>query len=223
MLSPRPPRQAGQTMVELLVAGGIITTSVLSTLGLVLATTRSSAVSKTGILASNFAREGVEIVRSIRDGNWLKIDSGLIASSSWNQNLASGTDYSAIPHFNPVAGTWQLRFSGVGVGSLGASPTLVYRHPTSGLYSQWENPATVAANLPGFQGTQYWRVIRLQPICWNLSVAQPENTESMASQGSTCPAPKIQVGVEVVSYVRWKEHGQIKNVQVVDKLFNWKT
>lgn len=228
-------------MLELIISIGIIVASVVSTLGLVIATTTTSNASKAQILATNLAREGIEITRSIRDNNWLAMDVG-VADSYWNKSLyhegvPGQFDFTAIASFQPptppAGGTWTLLFN---ENALGESRTEMYFHPTLGIYTQLENLAELD-NCPDgpfcdFYAIQYWRILHLNPICWPNGGPTEVNPERLLGDAETLPPGEPcfqkyagsyqQVGVQVRSRVRWFEHGKVNAVEVDDKLFNWK-
>ncbi|MDD2487600.1 MAG: type II secretion system protein [Candidatus Gracilibacteria bacterium] len=62
----------GFTIVELMIAIVIFTIGFLSAYLLIYSAINSSARSKNEIIASNIAREQIELVKNIRDTNWLK-------------------------------------------------------------------------------------------------------------------------------------------------------
>ncbi len=63
--------QSGQTLIETIVAIFVLTTALTTGLGLAIYALSSSGVSQTEIIAANLAREGVDVVRMMRDTNWL--------------------------------------------------------------------------------------------------------------------------------------------------------
>lgn len=219
----------GQGLLELLIAIGIISASAVGTLTLVLGTTTISDASKSQVLAMNLAREGIEVARGIRDGNWLALDGGAIPAplDGWVTNLrspADPTDYSAIPILDPSAGTWSFEFPGVAESDLGATNTLIYLHPTNRTYIQQQT-----APAAPYVATGYWRVVTLNPICWNESLTEraQDSEQPVAGDGSSCPPPSApgstnQVGVEVRSLVRWIDRNRTRNLTVTEKLYNWK-
>lgn len=219
-------RPRGQSMLELIVAIGIIVSSVVATIGLVIATTTTSAASKAQILAANLAREGVEVVRSLRDTNWLVADSGF-SNVPWNAELVDGTpgnyDYTAIASFQPSLGIWALLFGEDDINDVRAG---MYLNPTNGIYAQFENPPL---SCPGdeycnFQPIQYWRLITMLPVCWLNDDPTSEEVVSVSSTNDcTQFAGHTQVGVEVRSRVRWLEHGRPHTTEIIEKLFDWKS
>jgi Tfp pilus assembly protein PilV len=65
---------SGQTLIETIVAIFILVTAVISALGVIVQALGTSSVSRNQIIALNLAREGVDVVRSMRDSNWLAAD-----------------------------------------------------------------------------------------------------------------------------------------------------
>ena len=66
--------QRGQTLLETIIAIFIMTTALSSGLALAIYAFASSKVSQNEIIGANLAREGVEVVRMMRDSNWLASD-----------------------------------------------------------------------------------------------------------------------------------------------------
>lgn len=212
------PGQSGQSLLEVIIAVGIIITGVVGTLVLILYTVFTSEASKAQILGVNLAREGVEIIRNIRDSNWLKIDSE-ITGVTWNAGLAQDplieeNDYTAIAHFAAATGTWSLDFT---VDALSDSRSALWLQ-ADGLYNQF-------AGAPSGQQTQYQRLLTLNPICRDQNNANEEVQES----GEDCDnldeigtTDFSQVGVEVHSDVRWSTRGREHEIRSIEKLYDWK-
>lgn len=63
--------QSGQSLIETIVAIFILVTALVAGLGLALYAVANSSNAKNQVVASNFAREGIEAIRMMRDSNWL--------------------------------------------------------------------------------------------------------------------------------------------------------
>ncbi|MDP2932547.1 MAG: hypothetical protein Q8N81_00250, partial [bacterium] len=63
-------QSSGQTLIETIVAAGVLTTGIIGGLALAIASLGSSDQAMQQIVATGLAREGVEVVRRIRDANW---------------------------------------------------------------------------------------------------------------------------------------------------------
>ena len=79
---------AGFTLVEVLVALFILITGVVAGLSTINSGLASTQVAKSKLIAANLNQEGIEIVRNIRDSNWLeqRISPGLL----WDDGLSFG-------------------------------------------------------------------------------------------------------------------------------------
>jgi len=78
----------GFTLMEAIVAIFLLTVGIVGVLSLVTQTISSATFSKDKLIAAYLAQEGVEIVRNIRDTNWLQ-------EWSWNNGLTAGNEYQA--------------------------------------------------------------------------------------------------------------------------------
>lgn len=216
--------ESGQGLLEVIIAIGITIAGIVATLALILSTLFVSNVSQVEIIATNLAREGIEVTRSIRDGNWLKVDSA-IPNATWNMNLADagGLDYTAIPTFDATTGIWSLDFT---PDTLNDDATVLWVD-SNGQYNQFPGAGTGSYRQLG----QYHRLLTLLPICWDAA-----HNEKIALEGETCdrydgpvtlggdPDPNYsQVGIEVTSKIQWSDHGKTHDVTLVEKMYNWKT
>lgn len=75
----------GFTLFETIVATGLILVGLVAALALITTSLFYASNIQDRLIAANLAAEGIEIVRNIRDNNWLK-------SISWNNGLTDG-DY----------------------------------------------------------------------------------------------------------------------------------
>ncbi len=209
---------SGQGLLEVIVAIGIITASTVTTVALIINTMIVSNISQQQIIAINLAREGVEIIRGIRDTNWLQVDAGIL-SARWNAGLAheDNKDYTAIPTFSKDDGKWSVDFAADGFTDEATTLWI----DNNGFYNQFQDISLVPNTYSILK--QYQRLLTILPICRDSS-----NNEEIATEGQNCdnfrnPGDFIQVGVEVHSDVQWTEHGKIHTTQLVDTLFDWKT
>jgi type II secretory pathway pseudopilin PulG len=118
--------RTGQSMVEAVFAIGILLIVTSAVLGLTTSNISGSQSAEFQIIANNLAREGIEVVRSMRDANWL-------SGQQWNQGLSDsgGVSNRARVEFNEAQNTWSLNFNYVD-DSLYISPNGVYSHQETG-------------------------------------------------------------------------------------------
>lgn len=111
----------GFTLIETIVAVGIIVIGLVSALGAI--TTSLFYVSNIGdrLIAANLTAEGLEVARNIRDNNWIQ-------NLSWNNGLANG-DYQASYNsiaLSPYSGSPLLLDSGTGLYSYSSGASTLY-------------------------------------------------------------------------------------------------
>lgn len=148
---------AGQSLIETIVALALLVTGITGGLSLAIFAVSSSDVTLNQIIATNLAREGVEVVRNMRDANWLKdlltdCDygtatvqqcylnwyslSGPLGGYDISGNPSPGKNYRA--KFDPGTNTWSLDFTNGGPGGqdyrLYNGPNGTYIHDGSGPY-----------------------------------------------------------------------------------------
>ena len=94
-------RSSGQSLLELIVALGVILAGVLGGLTLVISSITAARRTQQQIIAQNLAREGLELVRSVRDSNWL--DPNYPTSpDAWDRGLIDTTPDPDDPTAAPV-------------------------------------------------------------------------------------------------------------------------
>lgn len=82
-------KQAGFTLIETMVAIGVIVIGLMSSLALITNALSVFSNIQDRLIVANLAAEGVEVVRNIRDNNWLQNPGD---ASKWNLGLGNG-DY----------------------------------------------------------------------------------------------------------------------------------
>jgi len=80
--SPGKSTSGGFSLIEVVVAVTFLSTVVLAVSGLAMNTTRANAHNREFLRAHYYAQEGIEVIRNIRDSNWLQ-------NQDWNR----GGDY----------------------------------------------------------------------------------------------------------------------------------
>ncbi len=196
-------RSAGQTILEAVIASGIVATAVSSALTLVQASINGEKDSEFGIVGTNLAREGVEVVRVIRDSNWL-------AGRDWSDGLeGANQDYTAIPVFSSADNNWTLDFA---PESIAQDAAHVYRFTSGdaalvGLNFQTLSPPNNAVV------TNFNRLLSLDAICADRSIR---------TSGEACPSENPKIGIRVSSQVTWYAGGRRRYVTVEEMLYDWR-
>jgi hypothetical protein len=83
--------ESGQTLIETIAAIFVLTMAIVAALSLAINVLSTTTLNQNQIVATNLAREGVEMIRMIRDTNWLAAE----ASGNSNFILQSCSDISS--------------------------------------------------------------------------------------------------------------------------------
>lgn len=82
--------QKGFSILEVMLAFGVITIGLLGVLSLALQNAQVQSISKNYLVASMLAQEGLELVRNVRDTNFIRADQGY--DWEYGQGANSATD-----------------------------------------------------------------------------------------------------------------------------------
>lgn len=82
---------SGISILEVVVAIMIITMGMVGVLSLVIQNVEAQYINKNILMASGLAQEGLELVRNIRDLNWLT--SGVDPANDWKRNIVGDGTY----------------------------------------------------------------------------------------------------------------------------------
>ena len=199
----------GQSLIELVVAISIILIGVVSTLVLTVSTIRGGRASEMQTIATNLAREGVEVVKQHRYNNWLRIESNDLSFLDWDEGLPSEFDGNNLRvEFDPALLTWNLDYGIDSVTSQACSQNgncLLYLN--NGVYS----------HIPVGVVTPFYRMVTVNPIC-----KRSDGFEYFKSGTYICNVDDKKVGLQIISEVRWQERNNWDSVIFEDHIYNWK-
>lgn len=186
--------RSGQSLLETIFALGILLFVVAAVLGLATSNIASQDQTQRRFIATNLARESIEVVRSLRDSNWL-------AGEQWDTNIVESSV--AVPVFelngSEWTGNWHLDFSSSNIDD---DQAVVYL--SNGIY----NHSAIG------EQTEYRRIITLRNIC---SDGGP--TDEIVSLDESC---QFRNGVEVTATVAWRERERERIIELRELLYGWK-
>jgi len=185
-----------------MVALTIIVTAVSSSLSLVQSSLTSSRISGSEVVAANLAREGIEVVRSIRDSNWLR-------GESFKVGLVNGTSKNARPFLNTATGFWTMDFTPV---TLNDELSTLYIL-ADGTFIHADTPPA------GQRASHYRRVITMDHICRDNITG----SERIAEGASVCGNSETLVGFAVKSRVSFIGlSGGRRTVSIEERIYDWR-
>lgn len=207
--------QRGFTLVEVIVMMAVLTIGVLATLAVANVAVRSSERNEQQAVGANLAREGVELVRAIRDSNWSAKTDGS-GSGCWdyypNQAITAGQvpPGSCNPRFQSLAAaTSFVAYLNVGngypylvipSGSPASTTDPAYRlcQDARGLYVP---SASACAS-----GRTYYRRVTIQRAK-DLGIDDDDGLRKYS--------------IRVTSYVSWQGRGD-EDIKVEEYLTDWR-
>ncbi len=211
-------RHSGQTLIETLMGLFVVTIGVVSSVTLFVASTRASGDTEDRTIAINLAREGIEMIRGIRDDNWLVLDAEP-NTINWDKDLdTGGSDSTSTLIYNPLTRQWSLDLTANDFNtscSGGAFFCADIYQDSNDRYLQFEDGDTPD---PADTKTKYQRLITINNIC-----AQGSGI-NIKTGGQNCPAAYEQrkIGLQIVVEVQWKSGELVQNIALEDQLYQWK-
>lgn len=194
-------KNLGQSLLEVIVAIGVVLSVLISISGLVAINVFGQKSSENRVLASQLAREGIEAIRNFRDTTLLK---------KWTLAEETG-EYSESAHYYYITNfnsdnnnRWKLNQGVSGWGSqydLGLSASNFYE------------PGGAAYN--GLK-----RRILIDSLCQSSSdcaLGDPGICDSL--DAGVCTS---RIGYRVTSEVQWLENNQTQSLKLVDFLYDWR-
>jgi Tfp pilus assembly protein PilV len=194
---PTTQDQSGQGLLEAIISLAIIGTGIIGVMNLVVSNQSASTEGGERVLAASLTREAVEVVRNLRDSNWL-------SRSAWDQGLSgTGSDYTAAALFDKSNNSWSLDFT---PNDLTHNYARLWRE--GGVYFQSTQDSPAGASLSGYR-----RLLTLDAICQNKTIM---------TSGSSCAAGNPKIGIRVQSEVQWTTRGATHTIVAEERLFNWR-
>ncbi len=188
---------AGVTLIGVLFATLIFTTILIATMNLMGRTMREVGRSREDFIATNLAREGLELIQFARDTNWLSGATSWTGNAIGSQVLCNGSNPSqlivdTIPSTNNVTGLSTL----VRVQPLtNPESARLYLNPHPNLsVNRYEHTPVVG------QPPVYSRSIDID--CTNQATSENEH-------------------ILVTSTVKWQSRGSDHEVKLTTHLYNW--
>lgn len=96
----------GFTLIEVIVTIFIFSIGILAIYRVIPSFVSGTALNSSRVTAAHLSQEGIEIIRNIREGNWLEINSG-VAGAAWNKgllgcSLGCTADYTILGQADPI-------------------------------------------------------------------------------------------------------------------------
>lgn len=197
----------GFTLIELLAAIAVFFIGILAAFSLSLNNLNTVKENYNRVVAADLAREGIEIVRNIRDSNWLAREANVIdpATSSiidWDSGLNFAYSYVSYTGNNTVQ---------IAEGNFDDA----INNPLSKLYVKNDFYTSDSLNS---RATVFRRVINLQAICLNTTTG----AETIPVPASLDCVNLEKIGLQVTSRVQYTYGSKTNHIDVVENIYNWR-
>lgn len=188
----------GQGLLETIIAIGVITTGLVSVISLVVSNLTSARDSALRYQALNFAREGIELVRNMRDSNWL------LPSAPGSFDGISGQGAQLTFEFTPGSSD-PVRLD----PDMGEAQNLARQ------IQSCRNGASGQGSIFCTGSAFFSRTITVTEQ--SCAVVFPENQALCDAIESSDP-----IALDVTSEVTWPDRGGTHRVQLTARLYDWR-
>ena len=230
-------KSRAQGILEVIIAIYITIIGILSIINLVISNIQVEKFNHNMLIATNLAKEGIEIVRNTRDTNWARVQ-------DWDTNLIVPTkapiENRTFLIFNNFMSSGSSDISGYELSYFGGK----WENCIDDNYTAWNGfPSPCKLRLMSFSNdsenktmyvnpslsygggsddytvsdTGFYRMIEIYNICYKNS-GPMENREHI--EVLNCSDTKI--GMQVISRVGWYESNKMKTTIVEEKIYNWR-
>ncbi|PWB38544.1 MAG: hypothetical protein C3F02_03405 [Parcubacteria group bacterium] len=194
--------QSGFTLIEALITLTVFTIGIIGAFSYALTNMASVRDNYDRYLATNLAREGLELVKNIRDSNWLKIDANDICNGqpcTWDYNLAPG--YFVVDYKQTATTPANANFEN--------DQKKLYIDPSdNNFYSH-----TITT-----QPSNMYRTIQINSICLDTTANPPAEYVETTS----CSFGRQAIGIQAIAHMRWKRGAKTGQLEISENLYNWR-
>ncbi len=241
----------GQGLFEVIIGIGVIMAGTVGTITLISSTVMAGRTVSEKVVAASLAREGIEVVRNLRDSNWLKIQANVDTDNDATNGIQLPKSFEgvfneappwhvAVPKFDRAANSWSVAALDPTVNpvtfatSCGSAPCSQVFFDNNGYYQDTSGSGSQS---------RFRRLVTLNPICRadfdqdglpDVESYYPNQAEEAikTDDNQNCSGLPdntnkhwLLVGLQVISRVTWD--GEIncpsaKCFELEDRLYNWK-
>lgn len=216
--------QKGQGLLEATIAIGMIMLGLGAILTLTLQNISATTASSQRITALHLAREAIEVVRGIRDSNWLRInnppvgetpqwDDGLVDDSSCSSPDCGGASLIFHPSQTDPDPLFTLSF--FGSRDIEGEPFRLYKNSSTHYWSQIQNTDDI--------DTGFRRLIKIDPVCKD-KITQ---VISVSEGAESCLSGEEKIGLRVLVETSWPTAGVFggvtrRSLALTEYIYNWR-
>lgn len=204
----------GFTLIELLIAISVFMLGIMGAFSLSLNNLNTAKENSQRVIAANLAREGIEIVRNIRDSNWLARE----ANADSDSNTAALEIYEwdhgfEVSNFRVDYLTGLMPFSAPAPADLDSAIALpeAKLNLSNGFYRHLDNS----------NGT-FSRAINLRAICLDKTNTLAPTETVVPSLDCSGVANIVKIGFQVTARVSYTYGTKTNTIDAVENIYNWR-
>lgn len=207
--------QEGFTLIELLIAISVFTIGIMAAFTLALSNINTVRDNFNRVLSANLSREGLEIVRNIRDTNWLKIQD--------NEDCSVGAGLQICDWANGLsAGYYYADHSDTDLSAFSCNDTIENCMSIcidTGSCDLYLNGGTYNHDALGNKSSMS-RIIKIENIC----ITEVGGLPVEDIRDSTCNKSigEVHAGIRVTSKVRWTGANKNIDIDASELIYNWR-
>lgn len=209
-------KRQSQTLLEAILAIGVIMTATISATTLIVSTISAGQVGKDKVVAANFAREGLEVIRGIRDTNWIRraenvtvgIDSDNPPLVQWNSSPDGFADVYPTLDSTSTPRCYSIKLQPSGDWRLNPPDSCANSHQINRAVSTSSPPVTMYTENSTCQAgytcsaTKFRRVVKIE-----------RKTDSFFDASAYY--------MKVTTIITWNNHGA-KTYSMSENLYDWR-
>lgn len=207
----------GTTLIEVLVASSVLIIGLAAILTSALGFLNVTGFSKNYLIASQLAREGIEVVRNQRDLNWLNGKDFDYLDET--HKLTTINQAIIIFYDDPFKGKFFIYPLNAGMDDcIIIDQSCQLRFFSNANYNLYGN-----GSLTDFtdETINFYRLLTFEPIeCGADTVFSDWIGDDLTDLCDDSPSADI-IGLEVKATVKWYKNDQLQTLEVTDKLFDW--
>lgn len=226
MFFDRIKNPKGQGLLEATIAIGMILLGLGALLTLTLQNISATTASSQRITALHLAREAIEVVRGIRDSNWLVInnppsplpspapnwDYGLVDTDCTNN--CGGAYLIFYPEEEDPNSLFTVEFAGS--RDISEDAFRLYKHKSLHYWNQMSALGDVSYSDTGFR-----RLIKIDPVC------KSDTDVNVAEGAEACPTGEEKIGLRVLVEASWPTAGVFggvtrRSLTLTEYMYNWR-
>ncbi len=201
----RVPKGLG--FLEVIIALSVMIVGVTTGITLTTYNLANVVVAENQVLATGLSREPIELIRALRDSNWL-------SGTDWHSGIDPSSNYVMFQYFDEKNSVWKLKWVQESDLENCERCNVIY-NPDKKMYLQNidENDQPIS----GATLTGYRRWTRVKNICWDSG----NQKQYIPDYSQSCEGNPM-IGWRLTTDVSWYDSQNKKTLTVSEDIYDWR-